>query len=182
MGLDFLYLDMMLWGRLSHRWAFVFSQPAEKEDVNEGGDKRKNPGKHLRKQGGVEAIHIACVGRSARVGTRNAAGELDLQRNLRMSPPEPIRHGNRKNDQQQRKQVYLALLSRYGLHFAIGLGLGFGGQANSHPAIRRGNRVLKYFFTLSRRRANDVPGLKCCQAQPGGSGITEARMFQEQDG
>jgi hypothetical protein len=107
----------MFTSRLSLRRSSIFSQPAEKEDINEGGDKRKNPGKHLRKPSRIETVHIARIGRSARLSTGNAAGKLDSERDLRMGAPKPVRHRGRKNNQQQRKQGYAAFLWRYRLHF-----------------------------------------------------------------
>lgn len=112
-------LAAMITGRLGLRWSSIFSQPAEKEDINEGGDKRKNPGKHLRKPSRIETVHIARVGRSARLSSGNAAGKLDSERDLRMGAPKPVRHRGRKNNQQQRKQGYAAFLWRYGLHFIL---------------------------------------------------------------
>lgn len=109
----------MYTSRLSLRWPSIFSQPVEKEDINEGGDKWKNPGKHLRKPSCIETVHIARIGRSARFSTGNAAGKLDSERDLRMGAPKPVRHRGRKNNQQQRKQGYAAFLWRYGLHFFL---------------------------------------------------------------
>jgi hypothetical protein len=151
-ALDLFNLPVMWRGRLSHGWPFVFSQPAEKEDINEGGDKRKNPGKHLRKPSRIETVHIARIGRSAGLSTGNAAGKLDSERDLRMGAPKPVRHRGRKNNQQQRKQGYAAFLWRYGLHFFL-FGPGIVDRQNP-TGLTGGNRVLKGSSTLFSRLAS----------------------------
>ena len=70
----------------------VFAQPAKKEYVNKGRDKRKNPGKHLRKPRSIKTIHIASLGGSAGFRGGQAAGKLGLKRYLYMGAPEPVRH------------------------------------------------------------------------------------------
>lgn len=92
----------------------VLAQPAKKEYVNEGGEERKNPREHLGKPCGQKAVRIAGLRSGAGLGRRQAARKLDLQRHLSMGAPEPIRHRCRKNNQQQRKQVYAAFLSQHG--------------------------------------------------------------------
>jgi hypothetical protein len=141
-------LAVMRTSRLSLRRSSIFSQPAEKEDINEGGDKRKNPGKHLRKPSRIETVHIARIGRSARLSTGNAAGKLDSERDLRMGAPKPVRHRGRKNNQQQRKQSYAAFLWRYGLHF-FSFRARNCGQAESDWAEGRKSRIEGDFLRCS---------------------------------
>ena len=76
-----------VYSRLLNSGIPVFAQPAKKEYVNKGRDERKNPWEHLRKPCGIEIIHVASLGRSARFRSGQAAGKFDLKRYLRMRAP-----------------------------------------------------------------------------------------------